>query len=38
MPIWSVRFGSGIGGVPAAYAQRRLDLLAEYVASLQRKP
>jgi mono/diheme cytochrome c family protein len=38
MPIWSVRFGAGIGGVPAAYAERRLELLADYVESLQRTP
>jgi mono/diheme cytochrome c family protein len=38
MPIWSVHFGPGIGGVPAAYAQRRLDLLVDYVATLQRTP
>ena len=38
MPVWSVRFGPGVGGVPAAYAQRRLDLLVDYVAAFQRTP
>jgi mono/diheme cytochrome c family protein len=38
MPIWNVRFGPGIGRVPGAYAQRRLDLLVDYVAALQRTP
>jgi mono/diheme cytochrome c family protein len=37
MPIWSARFGSGTGTAAAAFdARRRLELLADYLASIQR--
>lgn len=38
MPVWSQRFGTGSGASAAAslYARRRLEQLADYVASLQR--
>ena len=38
MPVWSQRFGTGSGppAVASLYARRRLEALADYVASLQR--
>ena len=40
MPVWSQRFGADTGASATAslYARRRLELLADYVASLQRTP
>jgi hypothetical protein len=36
MPVWSQCFGSGPGHVAAFYARRRLESLADYLASIQR--
>ena len=38
MPVWSERFGPPSGATAAAtlYARRRLEMLASYIASLQR--
>jgi len=38
IPVWSQRFGtrSGAPAVASLYARRRLEALADYVASLQR--
>ena len=38
MPVWSQRFGTGSAApaVASLYARRRLEALADYVASLQR--
>lgn len=42
MPVWSVRFDeapdSGATAAAALWARRRIELLADYVASLQRPP
>jgi hypothetical protein len=35
MPVWSQRFGSGAGHVAAFHARRRLESLADYLASIQ---
>jgi hypothetical protein len=38
MPVWSQRFGPSASGAPAVaalYARRRLELLADFLASLQ---
>jgi mono/diheme cytochrome c family protein len=39
MPVWSQRFGpiSGATAAAALYARRRLEMLASYVESLQRR-
>jgi mono/diheme cytochrome c family protein len=36
MPVWSLRFGQGVGALPSLHAQRQLEMLADYLASLQR--
>ena len=38
VPVWSERFGPPSGATAAAtlYARRRLEMLASYIASLQR--
>ncbi len=39
MPVWSQRFGTGGSGAPGVagvYARQRLEMLADYVASIQR--
>jgi len=37
MPVWSEQFGTGSGAAVASlFARRRLEALADYVASLQR--
>jgi mono/diheme cytochrome c family protein len=36
MPVWSERFGSGPGLVASFYARRRIELLADHLATLQR--
>jgi mono/diheme cytochrome c family protein len=40
MPVWSQRFGADTGASAAAslYARRHLELLTDYVESLQRTP
>ena len=40
MPVWSQRFGADSGAEAAAslYARRRLEMLADYIASLQEHP
>jgi mono/diheme cytochrome c family protein len=39
MPVWAERFGaSGPGAVASGYARRRLEMLADYLESLQRRP
>ncbi len=38
MPVWSQRFGTGTAAAASIYARRRLELLADHVASLQRTP
>jgi mono/diheme cytochrome c family protein len=35
MPVWSQRFGPGPGRVASGHARRRLELLADHLASLQ---
>ena len=37
MPVWSERFGPGAGRVASGWARRRVELLADHVASLQRE-
>jgi mono/diheme cytochrome c family protein len=39
MPVWSQRFGTGGSGAPgvaAVYARRNLELLTDYIESIQR--
>jgi mono/diheme cytochrome c family protein len=36
MPVWSQRFGNGLGAVASVYTRRRLGLLADHLASIQR--
>lgn len=37
MPVWSERFGPGLGGVASVWAHRRDQLIADYLESLQRE-
>ena len=36
MPVWSERFGSGPGNVASFYARRRVELIANHLAAVQR--
>ncbi|HZP41681.1 MAG TPA: c-type cytochrome [Candidatus Binatia bacterium] len=37
MPVWNERFGPGAGHVASFWARRRDELLADYLASVQRE-
>ncbi len=39
MPVWSQRFGTGGSGAPGVagvYARQRLEMLADYIGTIQR--
>ncbi len=38
MPVWSDRFGPGPGNVASLSARRRVELVTDHVAALQRSP
>jgi len=38
MPVWSDRFGPGPGNVASLWARRRVELVTDHLAALQRSP